>query len=88
VTLPTSSFKRDRKLIQTLFHPRKDRRDILFPGLKHFYQHLKNKKNMRLEEKINKKILKNPTENKTHCMPTFRYIHPLSGVSPLFTRNP
>jgi len=26
-----------------------------------------------------------PTENKTHCMPTFRCIHPLSGVSPLFT---
>jgi len=28
-----------------------------------------------------------PTENKTHCMPTFRSIHPLSGVLPLFTHG-
>jgi len=28
-----------------------------------------------------------PYRNKTHCMPTFRCIHLLSGVSPLFRRD-
>jgi len=34
-----------------------------------------------------KNLVGNLTKNKRYCKPTFRCIHPLSDVSPLFTRG-